>query len=147
MDRRKFSKTLAAAGAAALAPGGPAESSGVRTGDRVLAVDGAVVTDENFANILLGIPFWLPGGGENHPDTIMSLQSIWIGNEKIVENGQIVGPPELARLAETAGAAVVGEQLQKRSVPDRRTLLGRLGLPMDGSRPPAPPDHAAPDAD
>jgi S1-C subfamily serine protease len=30
---------------ASLAPGGPAENSGVRTGDRVLAVDGAVVTD------------------------------------------------------------------------------------------------------
>lgn len=30
---------------ASLAPGGPAESSGVRSGDRVLAVDGAVVTD------------------------------------------------------------------------------------------------------
>ncbi|MBL8469883.1 HDOD domain-containing protein [Methyloversatilis discipulorum] len=27
------------------------------------------------------------------------------------------------------------------------TLLGRLGLPMDGSPPPAPPDHAAPDTD
>jgi S1-C subfamily serine protease len=30
---------------ASLAPGGPAENSGVRSGDRVLAVDGAVVTD------------------------------------------------------------------------------------------------------
>ena len=30
---------------ASLAPGGPAENSGVRTGDRVLAVDGQAVTD------------------------------------------------------------------------------------------------------
>lgn len=30
---------------ASLAPGGPAEGAGVRSGDRVLAVDGAVVTD------------------------------------------------------------------------------------------------------
>jgi len=30
---------------ASLAPGGPAENSGVRSGDRVLAVDGTVVTD------------------------------------------------------------------------------------------------------
>jgi S1-C subfamily serine protease len=30
---------------ASLAPGGPAENCGVRTGDRVLSVDGAVVTD------------------------------------------------------------------------------------------------------
>jgi S1-C subfamily serine protease len=30
---------------ASLAPGGPAETSGVRTGDRVLSVGGAAVTD------------------------------------------------------------------------------------------------------
>lgn len=48
----------------------------------------------------LGIPFWLPGGGENHPDTIMTLQSIWVAGEKIVEDGIIVGPPALAKLAE-----------------------------------------------
>ena len=33
----------------------------------------------------LGIPFWLPGGGENHPDAILTEQSIWIDGRKIVE--------------------------------------------------------------
>lgn len=49
----------------------------------------------------LGIPFWKPGGGENHPDAVLSLQSIWIDGKKIVENGTIVGPAKLAKAAET----------------------------------------------
>ena len=47
----------------------------------------------------LGIPFWLPGGGENHPDAIVTQQSIWIDGQKIVEDGAIVGPPHLEKLA------------------------------------------------
>ncbi|MGD9763208.1 MAG: hypothetical protein AB7V27_05820 [Candidatus Binatia bacterium] len=47
----------------------------------------------------LGIPWWLPGGGENHPDAVITMQSIWIDGEEIVRRGKIVGPPELARLA------------------------------------------------
>lgn len=48
----------------------------------------------------LGIPFWLPGGGENHPDAILAQQSIEIDGQRIVEGGVIVGPPHLAALAE-----------------------------------------------
>ena len=48
----------------------------------------------------LGIPFWLPGGGENHPDAIVTEQSIWIDGQKVVEHGAIVAPPRLATLAE-----------------------------------------------
>jgi hypothetical protein len=48
----------------------------------------------------LGLPFWLPGGGENHPDAILSQQSIWIDGEPIVDDGLIVGPPHLVKLAE-----------------------------------------------
>ena len=48
----------------------------------------------------LGIPFWLPGGGENHPDAILAQQSIWIDGQPVVDNGLIVGPPHLAKLAE-----------------------------------------------
>jgi leucyl aminopeptidase (aminopeptidase T) len=48
----------------------------------------------------LGIPFWLPGGGENHPDAIVSQQSLWIDGQPVAEHGLIVGPPHLARLAE-----------------------------------------------
>jgi hypothetical protein len=49
----------------------------------------------------LGIPFWLPGGGENHPDAILGQQSIWIDGRPVVDDGLIVGPPPLAALAET----------------------------------------------
>ena len=48
----------------------------------------------------LGIPFWEPGGGENHPDGVLSQQSIWIDGAKIVEDGIIVGPNDLAKAAE-----------------------------------------------
>jgi 2,5-dihydroxypyridine 5,6-dioxygenase len=48
----------------------------------------------------LGIPFWLPGGGENHPDAIVTEQSIWIDGQKVVEHGAIVAPPRLVTLAE-----------------------------------------------
>jgi 2,5-dihydroxypyridine 5,6-dioxygenase len=48
----------------------------------------------------LGIPFWLAGGGENHPDAILTRQSIWIDEKPIVEDGVLVGPPRLAKLGE-----------------------------------------------
>jgi leucyl aminopeptidase (aminopeptidase T) len=54
----------------------------------------------------LGIPFWLPGGGENHPDAILSGQSLWIDGKEIARDGVIVGPPELAALAERLVPAV-----------------------------------------
>jgi leucyl aminopeptidase (aminopeptidase T) len=53
----------------------------------------------------LGIPFWLPGGGENHPDAIVTEQSIWIDGRPIVKGGVIVAPPSLAKLAERVGVA------------------------------------------
>lgn len=45
----------------------------------------------------LGIPWWEEGGGENHPDAVITMQSLWIGGEQIVSDGNIVGPPEAAR--------------------------------------------------
>lgn len=47
----------------------------------------------------MGKPFWVPGGGENHPDGLINKQSLWIDGEKIVDSGDIVSPPELAQLA------------------------------------------------
>jgi 2,5-dihydroxypyridine 5,6-dioxygenase len=47
----------------------------------------------------LGLPFWMPGGGENHPDAILSRQSLWVAGEQIVDQGRIIGPPEMAALA------------------------------------------------
>jgi leucyl aminopeptidase (aminopeptidase T) len=46
----------------------------------------------------LGIPWWEPGGGENHPDAVITMQSLWIEDEQIIRDGTIVAPPELARL-------------------------------------------------
>lgn len=46
----------------------------------------------------LGIPWWEPGGGENHPDAVVTMQSLWIDGEPIVREGAIVGPAEVARL-------------------------------------------------
>lgn len=44
----------------------------------------------------LGLPWWVPGGGENHPDALVAQQSIWIDGEEIVRDGTIVGPAALA---------------------------------------------------
>jgi len=44
----------------------------------------------------LGLPQWIEGGGENHPDCVMREQSFWIGNEQIIDDGQIINPPGLA---------------------------------------------------
>jgi leucyl aminopeptidase (aminopeptidase T) len=46
----------------------------------------------------LGIPWWEEGGGENHPDAVVTMQSLWIADQPIVRDGVIVGPPELAAL-------------------------------------------------
>ena len=47
----------------------------------------------------LGIPWWEPGGGENHPDTVLTEQSVWIDDRQIIRDGAIVSPPQLAELA------------------------------------------------
>jgi hypothetical protein len=55
----------------------------------------------------LGLPPWMPGGGENHPDAIMSLQTIEIGHETIVKDGRIVAPSELVQLFDALSATLV----------------------------------------
>jgi hypothetical protein len=47
----------------------------------------------------LGLPWWVPGGGENHPDALVSMHSIWVDGEQIVRDGAIVSPPDLAQSA------------------------------------------------
>jgi hypothetical protein len=44
----------------------------------------------------LGLPQWIDGGGENHPDCVMKEQSFWIDGKQIIDDGDIVGPPILA---------------------------------------------------
>jgi leucyl aminopeptidase (aminopeptidase T) len=46
----------------------------------------------------MGLPWWEPGGGENHPDGIVLDQSLWVGDEPIAEAGSFVGPAHLKRL-------------------------------------------------
>jgi leucyl aminopeptidase (aminopeptidase T) len=53
----------------------------------------------------LGLPFWVEGGGETHPDTVLSSQSIWIDGQQIVKDGAIVGPDRLIKLAGKVAAA------------------------------------------
>ena len=47
----------------------------------------------------MGLPWWIPGGGENHPDGVVSDQSMWIDGQKIINDGTIVGPSGLAAIA------------------------------------------------
>ncbi len=48
----------------------------------------------------LGLPQWVEGGGENHPDCVMREQSFWIGDQQIIDHGKIVATPELAEAAD-----------------------------------------------
>ena len=48
----------------------------------------------------LGLPQWAPGGGENHPDCVMTRQSLWIGDEQIVARGAFVAPAPLVEAAQ-----------------------------------------------
>ncbi|MCW5730630.1 MAG: hypothetical protein KIT20_07730 [Alphaproteobacteria bacterium] len=43
----------------------------------------------------LGLPWWVPGGGENHPDVVVGDQSIWVEGQLVIEAGIAVAPPEL----------------------------------------------------
>jgi leucyl aminopeptidase (aminopeptidase T) len=38
----------------------------------------------------LGVPWWKPGGGENHPDGVVSMQSMWIDGKPVVAEGTVV---------------------------------------------------------
>lgn len=40
----------------------------------------------------MGLPWWMPGGGENHPDAVLSKQSIWIDGNQVVDNGLAIAP-------------------------------------------------------
>ena len=47
----------------------------------------------------LGLPFWVPGGGENHPDCVISMQSMWVDGRQILHDGVIVAPDQLAAMS------------------------------------------------
>ena len=46
----------------------------------------------------MGLPWWMPGGGENHPDGVVTTHSIWIDGKQIVDKGDVVASPELTKL-------------------------------------------------
>lgn len=48
-----------------------------------------------------GIPWWEPGGGENHPDGVAINQSVWLENQQVIADGRFVWPASLASKAET----------------------------------------------
>ena len=54
----------------------------------------------------LGVPWWEPGGGENHPDGVVARQNLWIEGEQIIREGRIVGPDGLAGAARALGQAL-----------------------------------------
>lgn len=46
----------------------------------------------------MGLPWWEPGGGENHPDGIVLDQSLWVGDQQLVRDGDFVGGGTLGKL-------------------------------------------------
>jgi hypothetical protein len=59
----------------------------------------------------MGLPWWIPGGGENHPDGVLSDQSIRIGDMQLVERGAIVAP-QLLELAAALSPRVPAARYQ-----------------------------------
>lgn len=45
----------------------------------------------------LGLPWWEPGGGENHPDIVIGEQSIWVEGELVIDAGVAVSPAKLVK--------------------------------------------------
>jgi hypothetical protein len=61
----------------------------------------------------MGLPWWVPGGGENHPDGVVSNQSIWIDGQQIVKDSIIVGPKSIAEHVHLLVPAVHGAAKSK----------------------------------
>lgn len=53
-----------------------------------------------------GLPWWEPGGGENHPDGLLRNQSLWIDGEQLIKDGLPLATHELSRLFEAAAASM-----------------------------------------
>lgn len=56
----------------------------------------------------LGLPWWVPGGGENHPDGIVTRQSFWLAGEPVLAEGRPVAGHPLAALLAAAEASMAG---------------------------------------
>lgn len=71
-------------------------SPSARTGGESFIEDSRVLGSNAVG---MGLPWWVPGGGENHPDGVISDQSFWIEELQVMDRGRIVGPEPLADLA------------------------------------------------
>jgi hypothetical protein len=54
----------------------------------------------------LGVPWWEPGGGENHPDGVVVRQSLWVDGQPVVRDGRLVGPTDVAAAADDLDQAI-----------------------------------------
>ena len=52
-----------------------------------------------------GKPWWVPGGGENHPDGILLRQNLWIAGRQVLGDGLVMAPAPLAAAAQRLAAA------------------------------------------
>lgn len=48
----------------------------------------------------MGLPWWEPGGGENHPDGVVFDQTLTVDGETLMKDGVFTGPPALRSLHE-----------------------------------------------
>lgn len=53
----------------------------------------------------LGLPWWEPGGGENHPDAVMTAMSLWLDGTHIIDQGKVIAPPALVELKSALAAS------------------------------------------
>ncbi|WP_424139189.1 hypothetical protein [Roseomonas chloroacetimidivorans] len=60
-----------------------------RTTDHSFIEDSRVIGNNAVG---MGLPWWMPGGGENHPDAVVTEQSIWVDGVPVIRDGLPVEP-------------------------------------------------------
>lgn len=65
----------------------------------------------------LGLPWWIPGGGENHPDGIIKGQSLWIAGEPVLAAGRPAPDHPLAALLAAVEATTASASNQTHGEP------------------------------
>jgi 2,5-dihydroxypyridine 5,6-dioxygenase len=52
-----------------------------------------------------GVPWWKPGGGENHPDGLLLRQNLWVEGQQIIKSGLVIAPDRAAKASQAAIAS------------------------------------------
>ncbi|VTU37636.1 hypothetical protein H4CHR_04221 [Variovorax sp. PBS-H4] len=65
----------------------------------------------------LGLPWWVPGGGENHPDGIVTRQSLWLAGQPVLADGRPVAGHPLAALLAAVEASTTHAPIQNQEEP------------------------------